>query len=158
MYACYLDTNRRYGPWAAKYLNARFFECLFRDDRRHLLVMAAYEHGRQNDPLALSLLLVKDRGLIGRYWGAVRPVRDLHFNMCFYAPIEWAIQNGVERFDPGAGSPHKIYRGFQAVTHTSLHRFYDPRFNELFQRYIGEVNHLERSNICGPQRPSALRP
>jgi len=146
MYTCYLDTNQRYGPWAAKFLNADFFSRLFRHHRRHLLVMAAFQDAQKN-PLALSLLLVKSGRLIGRYWGAIRPVKDLHFNMCFYAPIDWAIANGIESFDPGAGSPHKIYRGFKAVPQTSLHRFYNSQMQTLFQRHIDEINALEQSNI-----------
>jgi hypothetical protein len=95
----------------------------------------------------MAMLLVKGRQLIGRYWGCQAPVKDLHFNMCFYAPIRWAIENGVQTFDPGAGSPHKIYRGFKAVHNTSLHRFYDLRLKVLFEQLIDEVNGMEASNI-----------
>ena len=65
-----------------------------------------------------SMLLAKKEHLIGRYWGCASQIKDLHFNMCFYAPIEWSIANGIQTFDPGAGSPHKIYRGFSAVANT----------------------------------------
>ena len=147
MYDFYLRTNARYGPWAARYLNGEFFERIFNDYRQRLLVIAAHKN-TDSKPLALSLLLTKDRHLIGRYWGCDEPVKDLHFNMCFYAPIEWAIDNGIQTFDPGAGSAHKIYRGFKAVANTSLHRFYDPRLEILFQHLIKEVNQLEHSNIA----------
>jgi predicted N-acyltransferase len=93
------------------------------------------------------MLLVKDRHLIGRYWGCEEPVKDLHFNMCFYAPIQWAIENGIRTFDPGAGSPHKILRGFEAVANTSLHRFYDPRLKSIFVQLIDRVNSMEESSI-----------
>ena len=146
MYHFYLKTNARYGPWAARYLNGDFFDRIFRNCRhRMLMVTAARPPSRL--PVSLSMLLVKDRHLIGRYWGCEEPVKDLHFNMCFYAPIEWAIENGIRTFDPGAGSPHKILRGFKAVAHTSLHRFYDPRLEILFGRLIDKVNEMETSNI-----------
>lgn len=146
MYRYYLNTNAGYGIWAARFLNGDFFQRIFQDYRHRLLIFAAYS-GSSSVPVALSMLLVKDRHLIGRYWGCAAPVKDLHFNMCFYAPIEWAIANGIQTFDPGAGSPHKIYRGFAAVANTSLHRLYDRRLKILFGQLIDEVNDLEQANI-----------
>ena len=147
MYDYYLRTNAQYGPWAARYLNAEFFKRIFYRHRHRLLVMAAYGTDNEQVPLALSLLLVKGHHLIGRYWGCAEQVKDLHFNMCFYAPIRWAIANGIETFDPGAGSPHKIYRGFKAEVNTSVHRFYDHRLKFLFQRLIDEANRMTKINI-----------
>ncbi|RJQ84494.1 MAG: GNAT family N-acetyltransferase [Desulfobacteraceae bacterium] len=146
MYKYYLNTNAQYGPWAARFLNEDFFRGLFKDCRHRLLLIAAY-HPSSPRPLALSLLLHKGDQLIGRYWGCAHPIKDLHFNMCYYAPIEWAIENGVRWFDPGAGSPHKIYRGFKAVANISLHRFYEPRLRLLFGRFIGGINQVEQANI-----------
>jgi uncharacterized protein len=146
MYDYYLNTNAQFGPWAARYFNEEFFKGLFRQYRHRMLLFAAY-HPSRPEPLALSLLLRKGGQLIGRYWGSAGFVKDLHFNMCFYAPIEWAIENGIRMFDPGAGSPHKLYRGFQAVPNTSLHRFYEPRLRLLFDRFIGGINQLEEANI-----------
>ena len=147
MYRYYLGTNDRYGPWAARYLNADFFERIFRYCRRRILLMAAFGPGNDRVPLSLSMLLFKHGHLIGRYWGTARFVKDLHFNMCYYAPLQWAIANRIRTFDPGAGSNHKIYRGFEAVANTSLHRFYNPALRDIFQDVIGEVNAIEQSNI-----------
>lgn len=146
MYRFYLNTNASYGPWAARFLNGGFFEGIFRDFRHRLLIFAAYQ-GQAKAPLALSMLLVKGRHLIGRYWGSAEQIKDLHFNMCFYAPIRWAIENSIQTFDPGIGSPHKIYRGFTAIPNTSLHRFYGSRLKLLFAQLIDEVNDLEQANI-----------
>ncbi len=147
MYRYYLNTNAQYGPWAARFLNADFFRAIFRHYRHRLLLMAAYQGTNDREPIALSMLLFKRRHLIGRYWGTAVPIKDLHFNMCFYAPIQWAIDNNIQTFDPGAGSHHKIQRGFKAVSNTSLHRFYDPRLKALFQHLIQEVNQMEQANI-----------
>jgi uncharacterized protein len=152
MYRYYLRTNEQYGPWAARYLNADFFDRVFRNYRHRLLVVAAYDGSSQQHPMALSMLLIKNRHLIGRYWGSAEHIKDLHFNMCFYAPIQWAIDNGIQTFDPGAGSIHKIYRGFEAVSNTSLHRFYDPRLKLLFDHFINDVNRMEADNIAGLNR------
>jgi predicted N-acyltransferase len=146
MYRYYLNTNQRYGRWAARFLNGAFFERIFRNYRHRLVIVAAYSQ-QSTVPIALSMLLIKDQQLIGRYWGCEEPVKDLHFNMCFYAPIQWAIENNIRTFDPGAGSPHKIARGFAAVSNTSLHKFYDQQFNTLFKQIIEKVNSIEESNI-----------
>ena len=146
MYRYYLNTNERYGPWAARYLNGEFFKRIFQDYRHRMLIISAYK-GSSSIPIAMSMLLVKDRHLIGRYWGCEEPVKDLHFNLCFYAPIKWAIENGIQTFDPGAGSPHKIYRGFEAVSNTSLHRIYNLQLKFFFEKLIDKVNDMEDSNI-----------
>jgi uncharacterized protein len=146
MYHYYLNTNDRYGPWAARFLNGDFFTGIFQDYRQRLLIVAAFKD-QSPVPIAMSMSLVKDRQLIGRYWGCAEPVKDLHFNMCFYAPIEWAIDNDIATFDPGAGSPHKIYRGFAAVANTSLHRFYDPRLKMIFKQLIDRVNSMAEGDI-----------
>jgi predicted N-acyltransferase len=64
-----------------------------------------------------------------------------------FPPIEWAIANGIRRFDPGAGGAHKIRRGFAAVPSYSLHRFYDPRLAGIMQTHIDEINQLEQEQI-----------
>lgn len=159
MYRYYLRTNAQYGPWAARYLNGDFFDRLFRNYRHRLLIVSARRPPSRH-PIALSMLLVKGQHLIGRYWGCEAPVKDLHFNMCFYAPIQWAIENKIRTFDPGVGSSHKIYRGFRAVANTSLHRFYDDRLGFLFRQLIGDVNRMEQSVIDGlnSKLPFAERP
>ncbi len=146
MYRYYLKTNERYGPWAARFLNGDFFRRIFQNFRHRLLILAAFQD-LSPTPLAMSMLLVKDGHLIGRYWGCEVPVKDLHFNMCFYAPIQWAIDNRIKTFDPGAGSPHKISRGFAAVSNTSLHRLYDERLKCIFEQLIDRVNNSEEANI-----------
>ena len=147
MYRYYVNTNDQYGPWGCRYLNADFFKEVFDQYGHRLLVISAERPDGRDRPLALAMLLHKQRHLIGRYWGCERPFRDLHFNMCFYEPIQWAIAQGIQTFDPGAGSPHKIQRGFKAVANTSLHRFHEPRLRQLFARLIGRINQAEQENI-----------
>jgi len=147
MYAFYSRTNDRYGPWGCKYLTPEFFEGLQTCFRHRLLLMAAYESGENGRPVGLSFLLQKGRRLYGRYWGSVRTIRELHFNACYYSPIEWAIENGIRLFDPGMGSSHKSRRGFAAVANHSLHRFYNSRMNRILRQYIDEINRREQEYI-----------
>lgn len=146
MYRFYLNTNLQYGPYAAKYLKADFFKQIFRYYRKRLLLMTASRIADQT-PLAMSLLVFKAGHLMGRYWGCDQQIKDLHFNLCYYAPIEWAIANGIKTFDPGIGSIHKAYRGFESGKTTSLHRFYDPRLRFIFQHVLPNLNRAEQDNI-----------
>ncbi|HUX49649.1 MAG TPA: GNAT family N-acetyltransferase [Spirochaetia bacterium] len=150
MYHYYDKTNDQFGMWAARYLNRRFFEGMS-DYRHRLLLVAAFPAeaaGKSDpDPVAMSFLVHKEGMLVGRYWGTEQFFDNLHFNVCYYAPIEWAIANGVKYFDPGAGSTHKIRRGFRAVSNFSLHRFYDQRLHYIMAANIERVNTMEQSNI-----------
>jgi hypothetical protein len=108
--------------------------------------MAAFREG-DPEPLGMSFLLLKGQRMYGRYWGSRERIDCLHFEACYYAPIEWAIAHGVRSFDPGIGSTHKLRRGFRAVANHSLHRFYDPRLERLMARHIEEINRREQESI-----------
>ena len=147
MYGFYERTNAQFGPWAAKYLNREFFTGLFDDYRHRILLLGAYGREKDGDPVGMSFLLRKGEQIYGRYWGSAGHYDSLHFNACYYSPIEWAIANGVRRFDPGIGSSHKVRRGFQAIANWSLHRFYDPNLARIMARHIGEINRMEQERI-----------
>ena len=73
-------------------------------------------------------VLVDRPTLYGRYWGALGEYDSLHFELCYYQGIEFAIEQGLTYFDPGTQGEHKLIRGFIPTTTHSLHRIYDPRF------------------------------
>ncbi|NES95437.1 MAG: GNAT family N-acetyltransferase, partial [Desertifilum sp. SIO1I2] len=85
--------------------------------------------------------------LYGRYWGSFQEIDCLHFNACYYTPIEWGIANGIQIFDPGAGGRHKKRRGFPALPHYSLHRFYNPRLMQILRNHIHDINRLEQQQM-----------
>ncbi|MGD8368139.1 MAG: GNAT family N-acetyltransferase [Desulfobacterales bacterium] len=147
MYRFYERTNDQYGIWGCKYLTRRFFIELAQRYRHRLLFAAAYEKGGDKEPVGLSMLLVKGERIYGRYWGCERQIPFLHFNACYYTPISWAIANRVRYFDPGAGSAHKVRRGFRAVANHSLHRFYDSRLARLLETNIDRINEAEQEQI-----------
>jgi predicted N-acyltransferase len=74
-------------------------------------------------------------------------VKDLHFAVCYYAPIDYCIKEGIRYFDPGLGSPHKIRRGFRVDFDRSYHRFFDPVLEMLFTANIDAVNRYEEETI-----------
>ena len=97
--------------------------------------------------MAMAFFVHKERNLYGRYWGCFEEHRFLHFEVCYYTAIEWAIRNGITRYDPGMGGEHKAKRGFYSLRNYSLHRFYDNRLNTLLKTNIGEINLLEQGQI-----------
>ena len=147
MYRFYEHTNDKFGPWGCRYLTESFFEGLYDRYRHRMVFMAAYDNSDASLPIGMSMLVTKGKQLYGRYWGCSRPINSLHFNACYYAPIEWAVNHGIHRFDPGAGGAHKIRRGFSAVPSFSLHRFSDPRMLQIMQNHIDEINRLEQEQI-----------
>ncbi len=147
MYRYYEGTNDKFGPWGCRYLTESFFDGLYHHYRHRLMIVAAFDEKEPTTPLGMSLLVTKGAQLYGRYWGCSRLVNSLHFDACYYVPIEWAIANRIHRFDPGAGGGHKIRRGFEAVSSYSLHRFYDSRLAGVMRTHIDEINRLEQEQI-----------
>ena len=92
------------------------------------------------DPVAMSLCVRSDDQLWGRYWGSDAEIDCLHFEVCYYAPIAWAIANGIRHFDPGAGGSNKRRRGFVAQPRVSLHRWSDPRFAAILRQWLPGAN------------------
>ena len=147
IYPFYERTNDKFGPWGCKYLKKSFFKGLADRYRHRLVFVAAFEKANADSPLGLSLLVRKRDRLFGRYWGCSKEINYLHFNACYYRPIEWAIANGINRFDPGMGGYHKVRRGFTAVGNFSLHRFFDQRLEHIMNAHIEEINRLEQKHI-----------
>ncbi len=146
MYAFYADTCDKFGWWGSKYLTPEFFDRLAANYRQRVVFVTAHGDNPKR-PVGMSFCITKGDRLYGRYWGSSEDVDCLHFDACYYTPIEWGIQNGIEIFDPGAGGRHKKRRGFPATANYSLHRFYHPRFGEIVRDYLERANERERQEI-----------
>jgi hypothetical protein len=159
MHRFYNDTCEKF-MWGSKYLTAQFFRQLYPKYAHRTLFVAAFAEGQERQPVGMSFCLTKGDQLYGRYWGSDRDIDCLHFDACYYTPIEWAIANGIQRFDPGAGGRHKKRRGFPATPNYSLHRFYHQRFDQVFQHYIGDINAAEQEAIeqINQDLPLKLKP
>jgi len=141
MHQFYEQHCSRWGPWGSKYLSEAFFDALARDAelRRHLVLFSAHREDPAQ-PVAMSLCVRHGEHLWGRYWGSEVEIDCLHFEVCYYAPIEWAIAAGLRHFDPGAGGSHKRRRGFVAQPRVSLHRWIDPRFDAILRDWLPGAN------------------
>jgi hypothetical protein len=156
MHAFYARTNDRFGPWGCKYLTPDFFS-LLPDSFRNPLVFAVAFDGTRREPVGMALLVTKRGNLYGRYWGCAREIEFLHFEACYYRPIEWAIARGIRQFDPGMGGSHKLRRGFKAVPNYSLHRFVDPVLRRIMEKHIAAINRFEHEEIAALNRHLPLR-
>ena len=101
---------------------------------------------RRGDTIvAMALLLRSASVLYGRYWGASEEVPGLHFELCYYQGIEYAIAQGIARFEPGAQGRHKLARGFLPVRTQSRHYLAHPDF----RRAVAEALRHEADSIDG---------
>ena len=132
-YHCYVMTYAVRGQ--QPYLTIDFFMALAASMSEHIMLTQALD--AQGEIIASSLFLYdtpnsgsvdNSATLYGRYWGALGEYDSLHFELCYYQGIEFAIEQGLASFDPGTQGEHKLVRGFIPTTTHSLHRIYDPRF------------------------------
>ena len=86
--------------------------------------------------MAGALNFIGRNTLYGRYWGCVQDHPCLHFELCYYRAIDWAIANGLQRVEAGAQGEHKLARGYLPVETHSLHWIADPGFRAAVARYL----------------------
>jgi predicted N-acyltransferase len=91
---------------------------------------------RDGEPIAGALNLIGSDTLYGRYWGTVDEVPNLHFELCYYQAIEWAIENGLTHVQAGAQGEHKLARGYEPVLTTSAHFIVDPSFRRAVEQFL----------------------
>jgi hypothetical protein len=135
-YQCYERTYLEHGN--APYLSKAFFERM-QHDMPHNWVLFVAE--REDRPIASSLVAVQDLGTdqaiaYGRYWGALERVDCLHFEACYYQPLNWCIANGVQRFEGGAQGEHKMARALMPVATYSAHWLAHPAFADAVERFL----------------------
>ena len=130
-YACYENTYAQHH--SSPYLNLEFFLELGRSMPESVLLARAE---RQGDAVAAAFFLRTSDTLYGRYWGALTPLPCLHFETSYYAPIEWALEHGITRFEGGAQGEHKMARGFQPVPICSFHHLSHPAFAQAVARFL----------------------
>lgn len=135
-YQCYAMTYAVRGR--NPYFSQDFFNQIASTMAQHImLAQARDEHGQI---VASSLFFYDDpkqpdATLYGRYWGALGEYDSLHFELCYYQGIEFAIQNRLQYFDPGTQGEHKLIRGFVPTKTHSLHRIYDAKFEPAIANF-----------------------
>jgi predicted N-acyltransferase len=87
-------------------------------------------------PVATAIFFRSNDTLYGRYWGAAAEFHSLHFETCYYQGIEYCIEHGLSRFEPGTQGEHKVPRGFEPTTTWSAHWIADARFRRAIDNYL----------------------
>jgi predicted N-acyltransferase len=158
-YQCYKRTYLEHGN--APYLTPDFFHRMRTDMSQYWLLFIAERNG---EPIASSLIGIHELGgaqavAYGRYWGALERVDCLHFEACYYQPLQWCVANGVQRFEGGAQGEHKMARALMPVSTHSAHWLADPRFSKAVEEFLnregrGVDNYLEHLDERNPFKRS----
>jgi hypothetical protein len=138
----YQDTGAR--KWGTPYLTRSAFDLIGERLADRILLVLAYDGG---EPIAGALNFIGEDALYGRYWGATREVRFLHFELCYYQAIDAAIALGLKRVEAGAQGGHKLARGYEPVTTWSAHWIADPGFRAA----VAEFLERERAGVAQDQ-------
>ena len=156
-YHCYERTYLGHGN--APYLSRDFFHQMAHTMPEHWLMFIAERGGR---PIASSLIAIGPQSnggaqhnetdlaqvAYGRYWGALERVDCLHFEACYYQPLQWCIDHGYQRFEGGAQGEHKMARALLPVKTTSAHWLAHPGFSKAVSEFLeretqGVSNYLD---------------
>lgn len=142
MWRFYQDTGSR--KWGHPYLTRTFFDLIGKSMPEKLLLFLAYRDGR---PIAGALNLIGSDTLYGRYWGALEEVQFLHFELCYYQAVDWAIANGLTYVQAGAQGEHKLARGYEPVITKSAHYIVDAGFRSAVDRFLAEEREAIRQEV-----------
>ncbi|MGA0539471.1 GNAT family N-acetyltransferase [Neotabrizicola sp. VNH66] len=127
----YQDTGSR--KWGRPYLTRKAFDAFHATMRDDILLILAFDGNR---PVAGALNFIGRDTLYGRYWGCIADYPCLHFELCYYQAIDWALAHGLTRVEAGAQGEHKLARGYLPAETHSLHWIADPGFRAAVDRYL----------------------
>ena len=138
----YQDTGQR--KWGRPYLTRPFFSMVGETMGERVLLMLALRNGQ---PIAGALNFIGGDCLYGRYWGATEDVPFLHFELCYYQAIEWAIAHGLARVEAGAQGSHKLARGYRPVATVSAHYIVDNGFRKAVADFVARESQMVAADI-----------
>jgi uncharacterized protein len=139
LWGFYQDTGSR--KWGRPYLTRAFFDLVGERMGDSVVLFLAYRDG---SPIAGALNFAGPDALYGRYWGTTREIPFLHFELCYYQAIEWAIDHGLGSVQAGAQGEHKISRGYEPVITNSAHFIPNRGFRDAVSDFLA----TERSAIA----------
>lgn len=143
LYLVYRRTWAKYmGSGIKPFLNEAFFRLLGENFGRRCTFCVAKT---AEEKVGMALFFTKAQRLYGRYWGAFREVPFLHFATCYYHPISFAIENGLQTFDPGFGGEHKTIRGFEESSAVHYIKFYDDNQRRLAFAVLEQIRNRQSS-------------
>ncbi len=139
-YGCYCNTYHERGM--NPYLSLEFFLSVGKALADQIMMVQAF---RDDHLIAAAICFFDETTLYGRHWGALQAVDCLHFEACFYQGIEFCIERGLQRFDPGTQGEHKLLRGFEPVPTQSWHWIDHSGFRDAIAEFLrAEIQQTER--------------
>jgi predicted N-acyltransferase len=141
-YQFYLDTGSR--KWGSPYLTRDFFSRASATMAKDILLIMAQREGRY---IAGALNFIGGDTLFGRNWGCIEDHRFLHFEVCYYQAIDFAISRGLKRVEAGAQGGHKVVRGYLPQATYSAHWIADPGFRDAVARFLEEERRYVAEDI-----------
>ena len=136
-YDCYLDTTGK--KWGSTYLTKNFFYDLFLNFKDKILLIMAF-HGDKKIASAINFL--SKTHLYGRLWGSKYEIPFLHFELCYYQAIDYAIKNNINIVEAGAQGEHKLQRGYTPTKTWSAHWIKDKEFSNAIDNFLNREGQL----------------
>ena len=130
-FAFYMETGSR--KWGRPYLTRQFFSLVGETMRERILLVMAKRSGRW---IAGAINFIGSHSLFGRHWGATEHHPFLHFELCYYQAIDYAIAHKLPRVEAGAQGEHKIARGYMPTTTYSAHYIANPALRRAVADYL----------------------
>lgn len=127
----YQDTGIK--KWGTPYLTRQFFDQIHETMRSKILLILAKKEGNY---IAGALNFIGSDTLFGRYWGCIEDYPFLHFEVCYYRAIEFAIAHGLKKVEAGAQGEHKLARGYVPTETFSLHWIAEEGFSKAVEEYL----------------------
>ena len=141
-YKFYIDTSMR--KWGQPYLNRDFFSLIGQTLSENILLIMVKNN---NKYIAGALNFIGGDTIYGRNWGCIEDHKNLHFEVCYYRAIDFAINNKLKKVEAGAQGAHKISRGYQPSKTFSAHWIKDIDFFEAISNYLKDERVYIQENI-----------
>ena len=142
-YKCYLNTTSK--KWGSTYLTKNFFYKLGENFSDKILLIVAYKDKMM---VASAINFMSSTHLYGRLWGALYDIPYLHFELCYYQAIDYAIANNIQIVEAGAQGEHKLQRGYMPEKTWSLHWIKDQEFSKAINKYLDqEIDLLNKQKL-----------
>ena len=132
-YKCYLNTTGR--KWGSTYLTKNFFYEIGKNFSDKIILFIAYH---EENMVASAINFISSSHLYGRLWGSLYDIPYLHFELCYYQAIEYAIDNKIKIVEAGAQGEHKLQRGYMPEDTWSLHWIKDQQFSKAINQYLDD--------------------
>ena len=136
-YDCYLDTTSR--KWGSTYLTKDFFFEILKTLNNKIVLIIAFQNRKK---IASAINFVSNSHLYGRLWGSKYEIPYLHFELCYYQAIDYAIKNNISIVEAGAQGEHKLQRGYMPKKIWSAHWIKDQKFSRAIEKFLNDETNI----------------